>query len=81
MEKLISRIPPPPRLPRVDGVNPIAPGVELVGGDEPRVTTTDRASVPRWRVRKLARAQSILQASGAVIAALLLGAAILWATR
>ena len=70
MEKLVSRIPPAPRLPKVDGVSLIAPGVEALPEPEaPHVATASEA--PRWRQRELQRSESILQASGAVIAAVL----------
>jgi hypothetical protein len=81
MEKLISRIPPPPRVPRVDGTSPLAPGVELLDSDPPNAASADRLSAPRWRSRELARRRLMLQAGGAVLAALLLGAAIFWLTR
>jgi hypothetical protein len=83
MEKLVSRIPPAPRVPRVEGVSRLAPTVpeslRPLGGPAP--SDVQGASLPRWRSKQIARTRQIVHASGAVIAALLLGALIAWASR
>ena len=82
MDKLVSRIPPPPRVPRVEGMSAFAPTVskhpELDGNSQK--PSPGRWSIPRWRTKQLARSRDIWQASGAIIAALLLGAIIAWAS-
>jgi hypothetical protein len=75
MDKLVSRIPPPPRVPKVEGVSRLAPTVS----DRPP-PDDGTSQPPRWRKNQLARSREIAHASGAVIAALLLGALIAWAS-
>ncbi|HEX2675262.1 MAG TPA: hypothetical protein VHM19_01445 [Polyangiales bacterium] len=78
MDKLVSRIPPPPRVPRVDGVNPIAPTVPM-GTAQPH--PDDHPPLPSWREKQIARGREIGQTYGALIAAILLCALLAWAIR
>lgn len=82
LSKLVSRIPPPPRVPKVDGVSLIAPTVsERPPADDGAATATGAQSMPRWRKRQISRARTIVGALGAIVAALLVGALLAWATQ
>jgi hypothetical protein len=80
LTKLVSHIPPAPRVPKVDGVSLIASTVNdrehasAAGGPD------TSASAPRFLLRRQAREVDAAQAWGAVIAAVLLGVLIVWAS-
>lgn len=82
LSKLVSRIPPAPRVPRVEGVSLLAPTVSErpPTPDEPEVVQL-APSMPRWRKQQLARSREILRAASAVLAALLMGALLAWASQ
>ena len=83
LTKLVSRIPPAPRIPKVDGVSMFAPTVasEPPPSAGAAASSVTPSAAPRWQQRKSARNADSFQAWGAVVAAVLLGAFIVWATR
>jgi hypothetical protein len=81
MDKLVSRIPPPPRVPKVDGATPIAPtALDPRPDGPPDGEPSGRLSLPRWRARQIRRSREIVHASGAIVAAILLAALIAWSS-